>query len=85
MKGRRVLEFDERAKRLAGLKVRKQHSHEWIVNLFSEEFRAIADFENEDSTLFWQLCQSDGSDPPAEIRAKVDALLAVLAQRRKAA
>lgn len=76
MRGRRVLELDERAKALLappsdGEKMLK----EWTIPLYGEEFRAIARLERVLPTVLHELIEAAltaGPDPPRVLRAVLD-------------
>lgn len=79
MRGRRVLELDERAKALA--KVGAETStptSEWIIPLVHEEYRALAALEKRFPRVLWQVLEAArtaGADPPGVARALIDKLL----------
>lgn len=76
MRGRRLLEFDERAKALVreapaepeALKV-------WRCDMFAEEFAELVKLERLIPTLLWEVLETaihSGVDPPRQVRITVD-------------
>lgn len=69
MRGRRVLELDERAKALAvAVEVKLEVKAEWEVTLHREEFQALAAFERTEPRVLWFMVEAaltSGPDPPA--------------------
>jgi len=84
MRGRRVLEFDERAKALAAAGSELlEASREWRVFLYREEYIALGALERRDPGVLWRVLEAAktaGADPPSAVRDFVDGLL-----QRKAA
>lgn len=79
MRGRRILELDERAKTLAvvGAQTREARQ-EWIVPLYREEYRALAACEKREPAILWRVLEAArtaGADPPAAARAEIDRIL----------
>lgn len=80
LRGRRLLELDERAKAFAveaevALEVKK----EWTLTFHREEFQALAAFERVEPRALWFLVEAAltaGPDPPGIVRSYVDDWLA---------
>lgn len=72
MKGRRILELDERAKAFAtDAEPEPEHVKEWSFDLDREEYRALAAFERIEPRILWFMVEAgvhSGADPPAELR-----------------
>lgn len=88
MKGRRVLELDERAKQLAekGARERKPPRQVWVVPLYSEAYAELARFESDEPAILWLAIESvtgTGCDPPHELTVLVDDILASVSERRR--
>lgn len=70
MRGRRMLEMDERAKRLAEaapLPPEQEVESEWTVLVAGKDYRELAALEKSDSWALWLLldsCCVSGTDPP---------------------
>lgn len=76
MKGKRVLELDERAKRLAeDVREEEEAIQRWELALYPEEWFAVASCERFDPLVLWTLLEdavNSGPDPPDVLRAIVD-------------
>lgn len=79
MRGRRVLEFDERAKAMLAPEAdADEHLREWRVPFTSDEFRALASFERHVPTILYEVIETavhGGPDPPSVV---TDAVFDVL-------
>lgn len=76
MRGRRTLEFDERAKALLEKAPEKEEPlREWRCDIFAEEFAQLARLEREVPTIFWEVLETArhaGPDPPRQVRITID-------------
>jgi len=76
MRGRRTLEFDERAKALLERAPEKEEPiQEWRCDIWAEEFREFVRLENVVPTILWELLETathSGLDPPKQIRISID-------------
>lgn len=81
MKGRRVLEFDERAKALLEKAPPKEEPlRVWRIDMFSEEFLELVKLEPAVPTILWEVLETaihGGPDPPAQVRITIDDALGV--------
>lgn len=72
MRGRRALEFDERAKALLERAPEKETPvKEWRCDMFAEEFAELVKLERDVPTILWEFLETarhGGSDPPAQMR-----------------
>jgi hypothetical protein len=80
MKGRRVLELDERAKALAAAsaEVKLEVKSEWTFELHREEYATLAAFERHEPMALWLMVEAaltSGPDPPAVLRSTLDDFL----------
>lgn len=76
MKGRRILEFDERAKALVenGPEAEKP-DRTWRCDMFAEEFAELVKLERSVPTILWEVLETaihSGVDPPHQIRITID-------------
>jgi hypothetical protein len=89
MHGKRILEFDERAKAIAA---RAPEQEDFVARfdctLFAEEYNALARHEVSDDSLLWLAIEvvthTAGPDPPAHFRAWLDDVLQNTAYARAA-
>jgi replication protein len=76
MKGRRLLEFDERAKALLERAPEAEEPlQEWRCDIFAEEFAAFVKLEALVPTILWELLETathSGLDPPEQVRITID-------------
>jgi len=76
MKGRRLLEFDERAKKLLERAPEKEEPiKEWRCDIFAEEFSRFVRLEKYVPVLLWELLETathSGADPPRQVRITID-------------
>lgn len=72
MKGRRILELDERAKALAcaGFEAHEP-DQTWTITFYGEEIRALASVERHNPTILWDILNAgiNSTGPPAAIDA----------------
>lgn len=85
MHGRRILELDERAKRIAeSAPPPDPYAREWTLPLVSEEYNALASLEARDPLSLWLaldgVCVPE-SDPDHELRVYLDDRLPESAQK----
>lgn len=76
MRGRRTLEFDERAKALLERAPEKEEPlREWRCDMFAEEFGELCKLELVNPMIFWEVLETarhGGPDPPRQVRITVD-------------
>lgn len=75
MKGRRILELDERAKALAALAPEPpKWSEKTECPMYAEEYRALASLETRDPDVLWLALEAVASatDPPYQLRVYLD-------------
>lgn len=76
MRGRRTLEFDERAKALLErAPEREEPMKEWRIDIFAEEFAELATLEKAVPTILWEILETArhaGPDPPMQVRITID-------------
>lgn len=78
MRGRRILEADERAKALMrASEDAPEPARVWDCVLYTEEYSAIARFESCDPWVFWLGIEAalSGPDPPGQVQAWADDVL----------
>jgi len=76
MRGRRTLEFDERAKALLERAPEKEQPlQEWRCDIFAEEFAEYVRLESVVPSILWELLETathSGLDPPTQVRISID-------------
>lgn len=76
MKGRRLLELDERAKALVlAAPPAEEPERVWRCDMFAEEFAELVKLERLVPTILWEVLETaihSGADPPAQVRITVD-------------
>ena len=76
MRGRRTLEFDERAKALLEAAPEpEQPLQEWRIDIWAEEFSQLAKLETSVPGVLWEVLETArnaGPDPPTQVRITVD-------------
>lgn len=85
MKGRRILEMDERAKALAAAGVEHEEPEQtWTIVFYGEEIRDLARLEDVNPTILWDMLNAGNSatSPPQAIAQFLDEHLAYLNARR---
>jgi hypothetical protein len=79
LRGRRILEFDERAKRMVAPESdAEEFIREWRVTLSREEYEALARFERREPAILWFVVESavhGGLDPPAVVADTIEDVL----------
>lgn len=79
MRGRRILEFDERAKAMVAPESdAEEFVREWRVGLSREEYAALANFERREPAILYVLVETAltaGPDPPSVVRGAFEDIL----------